>query len=189
MWPPSLVPHLMWKPCCPSGSYFLPWWNLGTQGLALILEQNVSVPKTIIMGFNINSITAFLKRQLYNERWQSSTFPSLCCFSLLQRYLFHVSLWVYQSSLCCVLRSNHFYLFSNLSWKAFVRIRHTLSPLKLNFTPSSDILKQACGHPVYFCPLLNVSICPVINQCEHLRKKYLSYHSFVMHHASPLMCN
>lgn len=90
---------------------FFSWWNLGTQGFALILEQNVSAPETMILGFNINFITAFLKRQLYSERWQSSTFLSLCCFSLLQRYLFHVSLRVYQSSLCCVLSGNHFYLF------------------------------------------------------------------------------
>lgn len=52
-----------------------------------------------------------------------------------------------------------------------------VTPLKLNFTPSSKILKQAYGHQVYFCLLLNASICFIINPCEHLRKRCLSYYS------------
>ena len=168
--------------------FLFSWWNLVTQGLALILEQNVSAPKTMILGFNISSITAFLKRQLYSERWRSSTFLSLCCFTLLQRYLSRVPLGMPKLPVLCFEQPS-LLVFSNLSWKAFVIIHHSLSPQKLNFTSSSNILKQAYGHQVYFDLLQNVSICPVINNpCDHLRKRCWFYHSFVMHHVCPLMC-
>lgn len=125
------------SPAVPQGVTFSSG-SLRAQVLTLILEQNLSASKTMVLGFNMNSITAFLKRQL----WQSSTFlsftvlfqpspevPFLCISLRIPKLL--VLCFEQQSFLC----------FSNLSWKAYVRIHRTVSSLKLNFTPSSDIFK------------------------------------------------
>lgn len=131
----QLFSHLLRKPSCPLMSYFLPGETWELRGLLSCWGKTYQHLRQMIVGWNITSITALLKRQLWSQRWQSSTFLFLCCFSHLQRFLFHVSLWVHQSSfLLC---------FEQQSFLSFFK------PLLKNFCENSPhpIIFKAKFHP------------------------------------------
>lgn len=174
MWPTSLVPHLMWKPRCPSGNCFFPGETWELRGL---LSSWNKTYQHLRQWFWVLTQTASL------HSWKDScTVKSDGAAPFFFSVLFqpfpeisfpHTSSGIPKLLVLCFEQQSLLSFFKPFL-KSNCENSHILLPLKLNFTPSSNILKQAYGHRVYSCALLNINICPVINPCEDLRKRYLS---------------